>query len=501
VSASSDFPFELPSGFFSGTAPLYIARAPGRLDLMGGISDYSGGLCLEWPLQVATHCALQLNDSGTIEVHSANAAAENWQERVEIGTDELLALSKEAARQHLATDASTRWAAYVLGAFVVLREAGLLNANQVQGAKLFVSSDVPSGGGVSSSASLEVAAMTAICAACDITLDGLEVARLCQRVENEIVGAPCGIMDQVTVALGRENELLQLLCQPHQVLPFVTLPPDVENFGINSNVKHSVGGGAYGQARCATFMGRRILRDMVPQRCAARWRIVSGQPFARCMARTAFEHSRKNAGQRFPARYESHDDAATTVEPEIEYSLRSATEHPIYEADRVRRFIALLRTVEENDAARNELLGAAGRLDDSVALSLRSPLQPWLTETDLLVSLLREQGAATAFSAQRLPVAERAAPWRFWPIGGATTISKRRCKLLCTSTRNAPATSHSCCAVHHRARCNGRCATFISKSFLPPHEHTRRCTIVSAPALAARCDARSPSCTPVLGGH
>jgi L-arabinokinase len=191
---------------------------------MGGISDYSGGLCLEWPLQVATHCALQLNNSGTIEVHSANAAAENWTARVEIGTDELLALSKEAARQHLATDASTRWAAYVLGAFVVLREAGLLNANQVQGAKLFVTFRCAIRRRRFSSASLEVAAMTAICAACDITLDGLEVARLCQRVENEIVGAPCGIMDQVTVALGRENELLQLLCQPHQVLPFVTLP-------------------------------------------------------------------------------------------------------------------------------------------------------------------------------------------------------------------------------------------------------------------------------------
>jgi L-arabinokinase len=395
VSASSDFPFELPSGFFSGTAPLHIARAPGRLDLMGGISDYSGGLCLEWPLQVATHCALQLNDSGTIEVHSANAAAENWQERVEIGTDELLALSKEAARQHLATDASTRWAAYVLGAFVVLREAGLLNANQVQGAKLFVSSDVPSGGGVSSSASLEVAAMTAICAACDITLDGLEVARLCQRVENEIVGAPCGIMDQVTVALGRENELLQLLCQPHQVLPFVSLPPDVEIFGINSNVKHSVGGGAYGQARCATFMGRRILRDMVTQAMRGR----DGELYLANLSSDVWRALRSNIpekmqGRDFLARYESHDDAATTVEPEIEYSLRLATEHPIYEADRVRRFIALLRTVEENDAARSELLAAAGDLMIQSHFSYDHRCNLGSAETDLLVSLLREQGAA-----------------------------------------------------------------------------------------------------------
>jgi L-arabinokinase len=161
---------------------------------------------------------------------------------------------------------------------------------------------------------LEVAAMTAICAACDITLDGLEVARLCQRVENEIVGAPCGIMDQVTVALGRENELLQLLCQPHQVLPFVTLPPDVEIFGINSNVKHSVGGGAYGQARCATFMGRRILRDMVPQAM----RGADGELYLANLSPDVWRALRLNIpekmwGRDFLARYESHDDAATTL--------------------------------------------------------------------------------------------------------------------------------------------------------------------------------------------
>jgi L-arabinokinase len=241
---------------------------------------------------------------------------------------------------------------------------------------------------------LEVAALTAICAACDITLDGLEVARLCQRVENEIVGAPCGIMDQVTVALGRENELLQLLCQPHQILPFVALPPDVEIFGINSHVKHSVGGGAYGRARCATFMGRRILRDMVPQ-------VMSGANGELYLANLStdvwralrFHIPEKMLGRDFLARYESHNDTATTVEPEVEYSLRLATEHPIYEADRVRRFIALLRTVEQNDAARNELLGAAGDLMIQSHFSYDHRCSLGSAETDLLVSLLREQGA------------------------------------------------------------------------------------------------------------
>jgi L-arabinokinase len=189
--------------------------------------------------------------------------------------------------------------------------------------------------------------------------------------------------------------LLQLLCQPHQVLPFVSLPPDVEIFGINSNVKHSVGGGAYGQARCATFMGRRILRDMVPQAM----RGGDGELYLANLSSDVWRALRSNIPEKmrgcdFLARYQSHDDPATTVEREIEYSLRLATEHPIYEADRVRRFIALLRTVKQNDAARNELLGSAGDLMIQSHFSYDHRCNLGSTETDLLVSLLRERCAS-----------------------------------------------------------------------------------------------------------
>ena len=79
-------------------------------------------------------------------------------------------------------------------------------------------------------------------------------------VENLVVGAPCGIMDQMASALGRRGQLLSLLCRPAHVQPDVAIPQGVRFWGVDSGVRHSVGGSDYGSVRCATFMGRAILR-------------------------------------------------------------------------------------------------------------------------------------------------------------------------------------------------------------------------------------------------
>src|SRR5262249_46511463 len=104
----------------------------------------------------------------------------------------------ETARLRFQDDPAQHWAAYVTGVFLALaRDRGVKFRH---GARLLIASSVPQGKGVSSSAALEVAVMQAVAAAFDIPLDGREVAILCQRVENRVAGAPCGIMDQMTVS-------------------------------------------------------------------------------------------------------------------------------------------------------------------------------------------------------------------------------------------------------------------------------------------------------------
>src|SRR3954451_7191331 len=89
----------------------------------------------------------------------------------------------------------------------------------------------------------------------------MRIASLCQQVENRVVGAPCGIMDQVTSCAGESGSLLRMLCQPHDLQPPLKLPDNVRVLGINTNVRHSVGGGQYGRTRCAAFMGHRIILE------------------------------------------------------------------------------------------------------------------------------------------------------------------------------------------------------------------------------------------------
>jgi len=93
------------------------------------------------------------------------------------------------------------------------------------GARIVVSSDVPEGKGVSSSAAVETASMHAVAAVLGIELEVRELALLCQKSENLVSGAPCGVMDQVTVAMGTAGSVLPILCRPATVRPTLALPP------------------------------------------------------------------------------------------------------------------------------------------------------------------------------------------------------------------------------------------------------------------------------------
>ena len=166
-------------------------------------------------------------------------------------------------------DPTQRWAAYVAGVFLVLaRERGVRFS---RGARLLISSRVPQGKGVSSSAALEVATMSAVAAAFNIDIDPKEIASLCQRVENHVVGAPCGVMDQMTSACGEANQLLALVCQPAELLGSIELPEDLAVWGLDSGVRHSIGGGDYGSVRAGAFMGYRILADTAGVEAEQRW--------------------------------------------------------------------------------------------------------------------------------------------------------------------------------------------------------------------------------------
>jgi L-arabinokinase len=327
---------ELNPGFFSA-GEILVSRAPGRIDLMGGIADYSGSLVLQWPIAAATHVAIQLQQAPTIDICSVPSDPEDRVRACAIPLTDLEA-DVESVRAKFASDPAMHWAAYVAGAFTVL-DRGLQS-----GAKILISSAVPEGKGVSSSAALEVAAMTAIAAAYDLEITPQEIAFLSQRVENTIAGAPCGVMDQMTSACGERDRLLAILCQPGELQGTISLPNELAIWGIDSGIRHSVAGADYGTVRTAAFMGYRIITE-----------IAADPKWNGYLANITPEEFDKNFAAQLPAqmlgadfldRYRSITDSVTSVVPHRSYPVFAATKHPVYENARVIRFAEILMNWE-----------------------------------------------------------------------------------------------------------------------------------------------------------
>lgn len=336
---------------FKSNTDLIASRAPGRLDVMGGIADYSGSHVLEFPIAAATFVAVQLNAERTLNIvtmldDEPRYSSFTMSLNVFDGPAEY-----EPAREFFQQKNS--WAAYVAGVFLVLMRER--NVSFASGANILISSRVPPGKGVSSSAALEVAVMQAVTEAFDIKIEGRDKALLCQKVENLVVGAPCGVMDQMTSVFGERDRLLVLLCQPAEIKRMITLPRQLKLWGIDSGIRHSVGGGDYGSVRDNTFMGLRMIADLKPE--------------VDYLANIS------------PAEFERE------YRLQLPEDVRISTAHPIYENARVQRFVNLLDQPELLCDELGKLMYESHRSYTSLGLNSAG--------TDLLVDLVRQEGPSS----------------------------------------------------------------------------------------------------------
>ena len=382
-------------GFFTSDTSVSIARAPGRLDVMGGIADYSGSLVLELPIAEGVCAAAQLHPEPEIWVASVDAEAPHALRQARLPIASLLDADYATAAELLRRPELPDFLPYLAGLVVPLRAKGLASSG---GVRLIVSSRVPEGRGVASSAAIEVAALLALAAAAKLTIEPTEAAELCQRVENLIVGAPCGIMDQMAVACGRRGELLELLCQPASVLGSRRIPRDLAFFGIDSGVRHAVSGREYTSVRAAAFMGYRLLVDHLgfgATRNPEGRLVVDDARFGGYLANITPSEldaefigllPERLRGADFIERFGEITDVATRVDPSATYPVRAATEHPIREHHRVRCFAELLENASSNRSATllGELMYESHASYSACGLGARA--------TDRLVRLVRQAG-------------------------------------------------------------------------------------------------------------
>jgi galactokinase len=221
------------------------------VNLIGEHTDYNLGFVFPIALEMACYVAIAPASHGRLDVFSRDMQSEFSIPAAEIGSAQPLGI----------------WSDYVLGVARELAEAGVA----LEGADLFIASDVPAGSGLSSSASLEIASAFALLGSRQ--MEPLEIALLGQRAESKFVGIPCGIMDQYASVFGRQHAAVQIDCRSLQH-EYVTLPGSVRILAVNSLVKHELGSSAYRHrvAECAaaveairaTHPAVESLRDVSP---------------------------------------------------------------------------------------------------------------------------------------------------------------------------------------------------------------------------------------------
>lgn len=237
-----------------GDAPAVVARAPGRVEVLGNHTDYNEGYVLSFAIDKGVLAATGKSTTGDIELTSSHYG------------NRIIAV-EEAVPQR-----DNPWTNYLLGVYAALREAKL----PVKPFCMAVHGDVPPGAGLSSSAALEVACGMALCALYGIEIPPAELAGHCQKAEHRFAGTHCGLLDQFSSLFGKKDHVLYIDFRTLEHRTVALPSSDVCVAVTTSGVSHSLVESAYNDrraecARAAAHFARtdpcvRTLRDISLER-------------------------------------------------------------------------------------------------------------------------------------------------------------------------------------------------------------------------------------------
>ena len=222
-----------------GHEPRWLVAAPGRVNLIGEHTDYNDGFVL--PMAIERHIVIagDTNSSHEVTLHSmtpGETATFSLRPKVQPG--------------------APAWSNYVRGVIAGFQE----RPKRLLGFDAVIASNLPYGGGLASSAALEVAAATLLEAMTGQALDPIKKALLCQQAEHQFAGVPCGIMDQFTSILGQPDRALLLDCRSHTTTPVALTNPDVTVLIINTNVRHKLAESEYAKRRAQCETAAKVLK-------------------------------------------------------------------------------------------------------------------------------------------------------------------------------------------------------------------------------------------------
>jgi len=257
------------------TPATVVAAAPGRVNLIGEHVDYNGGWVLPAAIERWIVAAAAPRDDGVVALH-----------------DDRTGETAHFLVTELGRTPQRSWSNYVRGVLAGFTALGL----QLPGFSLTISSTIPLGGGLSSSAALEAVVARVVGQLFGWETTPLQLAKLCQKAEHDYAGVPCGLMDQAAVLMSREAHLLLLDCANEAVsfVPFSN--PDWQILIINSGVAHELADGEYAQRRAACHqaagtLGVKSLREL-DSSCLPRIGRILNEEMNRCVRHVLTENER-----------------------------------------------------------------------------------------------------------------------------------------------------------------------------------------------------------------
>ena len=231
-----------------GRPPRWIVAAPGRVNVIGEHTDYNDGFVL--PMAIERYAIMAADSASSSSSSSLSIYDTHFKESATIDISAPV------------TKGQPKWSNYIRGVLAGFQQRGVT----IPALDVAFMSTVPLGGGLSSSAALEVCTATLMEAATGKKIDPVEKALLAQKAEHEFAGVPCGIMDQFISTLGQEGHLLLLDCRTRKTELVPMSDPSMALLVVNTNVKHELGSGEYAKRRAeceeaARILGVKSLRD------------------------------------------------------------------------------------------------------------------------------------------------------------------------------------------------------------------------------------------------
>ena len=395
---------ELSADFQPGK-PLRVSRAPGRLDVMGGVAGETGAVVCLSTTDRGAAVALQPRDDREVQVFSFNRYDDHVPFTFRIPLDALAANSPDQLRRGF-QEPGRPWAAPAAGCLAVLHGQRLIDLSRpdVLGVNLAVLNTVPPSAGLASSAAETVAAMINVCAHFGLldALDAPRLADLCRRVEIDLVGKHGGIDTPTAIALGEPGSLVRMVGRPAELKTPVRLPAGVRVVGIHGGVK--AGNAAeLERSRVAAAMAHRLIVERMRQMGQAAGKTLDGDPTDGCLANVAPEDYKRFFrpylpewldGQAFLDRAGAAAYDVPGVAPQERYPVQHAADHHVLEANRVRNFVSFLEAASALPAGADErraMLDKAGHLMYASHLSYTHDAMLGSDACDLLVQLVRER--------------------------------------------------------------------------------------------------------------